>query len=167
LFNPFDAIPIEAYSKFERKFENVLKFSKQAFIVGHWKEVVEDYSILRSAFNIFLEWGTEVVLALAGVRESARKHAKTFLMTRDSVRAISIGMSFASVSYDIEMLIVATKLDLVVRAAKLEQSDPYHYNTSSNERIEEFVLAIQTAVMSRGKLREVVNVRQKPQLSEV
>jgi hypothetical protein len=97
------------------------------------------------------EWLTYRFLRLAGVRESAVRHARTFLLTRDAVFALFETISMPATSYDLEMLIVAAKAGLAIRTAKLVVPDPYRYETASRERLDHVFLVIEA--MLRHSLR--------------
>jgi hypothetical protein len=167
LFNPLDGIPITAYSKYRAKLENVLKFSNRIFIVGQWKKIPENYAILRSAINIFLEWVLQKLFALAAVRESARNHARTFIMTREAIRAICMAMKMAAMSYDVEMLMLCAKLGIEVRAAKLDQSDAYKYTTTSGERADQVVIALQALITNVVRATQTAVQRMKSPIRNV
>jgi hypothetical protein len=168
LFNPSDKIPISAFSKYYAKFEKVLKFSTQAFIVGQWKQVPEDYTILRSALNILVESIADRLLSVAGVRESAIKHARTFLMTRDALRAVSAGVDTLWVSYATTMVVLASQAGAEVRAAKLDQPDSYKYSTRAAERLDDLAVALQGVIDRVTKhARSTLTHRRKVLLSEL
>jgi hypothetical protein len=167
LFNPLDGIPITAHSKYQAKLQKLLKFSNRVFIVGHWKDVSEDYTILRSAINVLLEWLLQKLFALAAVRESAQKHARTFLMTRETIKVLYRLCKMVTSSYDVEMVMVNAKLGLEIRAAKLDQPDPYKYTTSSYERVDQVLIALHALFASVAPASQKVVQKLNTPVSEL
>jgi hypothetical protein len=159
LYNPGDGIDVAEFAAFETKLRSLLPFSREALVAGAWRAAPEDFSILRSTFNIWLQWLTERFLSLAGVKESACKHARTFLMTRPAAQLMFSLLKLSVTCYDHEILVLAARIGMEVKSAKLNAANPYRYDTPSEERLDEIIVVAQALLTYVGRSKEVTAVR--------
>jgi glycosyltransferase involved in cell wall biosynthesis len=160
LWNPSDQISIQSLARYESRITD----DDRLLVIGGWLFESEDYRILRSTLNCFLEFATEKLLALANLKASASRHSRTFLFTRDAARLICSKVRLDIESYNIEFLVVAAAWRVRVRVAKLEDRDPLKYSTPSLLRWEQLLATVYCLAVHRfrvDKIRFISNLAKR------
>jgi glycosyltransferase involved in cell wall biosynthesis len=148
--NPSDKISIQSLERYEA--EGIE--DDQLLVIGRWLFEDEDFQILRSTLNRFLEFATEKVLSLANLRFSCG-HARTFLFTRSAATILWSKMELNVDGYDLQLMIIAANSRIRVRVAELEQRNPARYSTPSLTRLGHLATAVHSLLVHRFHIRDL------------
>jgi hypothetical protein len=150
VFDLDDDIGIEALGLYEAKLASRVSESDSVLVLGKWRDEPENYSILRSTLNIYAEAAIARCERWCGVKQSATRHGRSFLMTRQAARLLTpIGSKFI-VSNDLGYVVGAAILGVETKTVKLNRPDPRRYTLSSTKQLTRLIDVV-VLLMYKGR----------------
>ena len=144
LYNVSDGVRIDEYDAFEAKAKRYL--DQRVLVCGTWRQQEEDVFALRSTLSIFLEWLTQWLLGWV-VKPRQCDHAMTFLMTRNFVAIAGVTMQIETERFDLEMMVIAGRTNTEIKTVRLMGADPRKCRRSTLDRVDDFIVAVQSLFM--------------------